>query len=101
MKTRTFATIGAALIVGFLSGSLNASTPDVKAPHQCTVMATVAEKAFVTYENYATSLELRATRGQADYAGHDAEVARLRGELDDDLGPAYHEAKAACLGGVS
>lgn len=87
------------LVVGVASGAAAAGTPDVKAPHQCTVMATVAEKAFVAYENLATSTHLAATRGRSEFDKHEADKASLRGELDD-LGPDYHEAKAACLGGA-
>lgn len=100
MKTRTFAAIGAALIVGFLSGSLNASTPDVKAPHQCAVMATVAEKAFVDYENQVVAIHNRATRGQAEFAKHDGDVAQLWDAIDAAKTD-HRVAKASCLGGAS
>lgn len=98
MRNITAAALGAAvaLVVGVWSGSAAAGVPDVKAPHQCTVMANVSEKAFVAYENLAYSTHLAATRGQSEFDGHEADKASLRAELDA-LGPDYHEAKAACL----
>lgn len=84
------------LVSGAIAGVMIQAVPDVKAPHQCTVMANTAEKAFVAYENLAYSTHLAATRGRSEFDQHEADKAALRGELDD-LGPDYHEAKAGCL----
>jgi hypothetical protein len=69
------------------------------APRECTVMANTADRAFVAYENLATSTRLAVSRGRSEYDQHEADIAAAYEELGD-LGPVYREAKAECLGAV-
>lgn len=89
--------VGVALVVGVASGAAIVSTPRIRAPHECTVALNTASKIFVVQENTAVALHLRATRGQSEFAQHDAEVERLWAEMDE-LAPVYLDAKADCLG---
>jgi hypothetical protein len=68
-------------------------------PQSCAKAFTAAERAFVAYENLAFSTQLAATRGRSEFAGHEADKASARGELDD-LGHVYRDEKAECAGGV-
>jgi hypothetical protein len=89
--------VALALVVGVASGMAVMGRPTIQAPQDCTVMANIAERAFVSYENLAYSTQLAATRGRSEFAGHEEDKATARGEIDD-LGPLYHDAKAECLG---
>lgn len=84
------------LVIGTVSGALAAGTPDIRAPHECQVMATTAERMFVSQSNEAHVTHLRATRGQSEFAQHEADLAALWDEQDELLGD-YAEAKAGCL----
>lgn len=84
--------IVAAIAVGWL-----AHDDLAPAPHECTVMANTAEKAFVAYENLATSTQLAVSRGRSEYDQHEADIASAREELDA-LAPTYNDAEVACLG---
>jgi len=79
------------------AGLLGWHLKPAETPQSCTAAFTAAERAFVAYENLTFSTYLAATRGRSEFDGHEADKARLRGELDD-LGPVYHEAKAECVG---
>jgi hypothetical protein len=89
--------VGAVSIAGACGFALGTTSPAT--PQSCSVAFTAAERAFVSYENLATSTYLAATRGRSEFAGHEADKASARGELDD-LGPVYRDEKAECLGGV-
>lgn len=89
--------IAAALIFGTASGAWVAATPTIQAPHECTVMANLADKIFIAQENATEVTHLRATRGQSEYADHDAELNRLWGEIDA-AHVEYIDAENACLG---
>jgi len=89
----------ALLATGAVAGSLAASAPTVKAPHQCTVMANLAEGIFVDQENATTVTHLMTTRGQTEYAGHEADLHRIWDDVDEAYG-LFVDAKAACLGGA-
>jgi len=91
--------VGAALVLGTASGLAVGLAPRIQAPHACTVMANAAEQIARAQRNEVTSTQLRATRGQSEYAEHDADIARLWDEIDE-AGVAYDEAKAECLGGA-
>lgn len=97
--TRTFAAIGAALVLGFLSGTLTSSVPTIRAPHDCTVAFTLADKTFVDYENVTTAIVLMKSRGQSEYEGHEADAIQLWDEIDAARAE-YRVAKASCLGGA-
>jgi hypothetical protein len=98
MKTTHAAlAIAAALVFGTASGAAIAATPTIQAPHECTVMANLADKIFIAQKNATTVAHLRATRGQSEYAGHDAELNRLWGEIDAAR-VEYIDAENACLG---
>jgi hypothetical protein len=98
MKTTHAAlAIGITAVVCTASGAWVASTPTIQAPHECTVMANVAEKIFIAQENATAVAHLRATRGQSEYADHDAELNRLWGEIDAAR-VEYIDAENACLG---
>jgi hypothetical protein len=87
--------IVAAVAVGWLAhGDL------VKAPHQCTVMATVAEKRDVVRTNLVHVVNARGDALDKDeYRVLNDDVVALESELDP-LDADYREAKAACLGGA-
>jgi hypothetical protein len=90
----------AALVVGVASGATLAGTPDVKAPHQCTVMATVAEKRAIVQDNLVHVVNARGDALDKDeYRVLNDDVVALESELDP-LDADYREAKAACLGGA-
>lgn len=92
------ATVVAAVLlaVGTVTGIATADRPVIQAPHDCQVMANTAERAFVAYEQYAVAVELRGVRGATEYDQLDEDAAE-QDRLIDELGPAYHEAKAGCL----
>ena len=85
------------LIVGTASGATLAGSPDIKAPHQCTVMANLADGIFVDQRNATEVTHLMNTRGRAEYAEHEAELTRIWGDIDEAYAD-YLVAKAACLG---
>lgn len=91
--------ISAALVVGTASGAAVVGVPTIQAPHECTVAFNAADKALVAYDNATLVVYLRATRGQSEFAKHDADLSAIWAELDE-LEPAYAEAKATCLGGA-
>jgi hypothetical protein len=88
--------VAVGIVVGTVTGIATAEQPVIQAPHDCQVMATTAERAFVAYQNYATAVELRGVRGATEYDRLDEDAAE-QDRLIDELGPAYHEAKAGCL----
>lgn len=90
-----YLTVG--LVVGVWSGSTAASTPVIKAPHQCTVMANLADGTFNVYEEQVIAVHNQATRGLSEFAENEAKVERLWVELDD-LRAAHAVAEAECLG---
>jgi len=87
------------LVVGVASGAAIVATPTIQAPHACTEMANAAERIFIAQRNEVTSTHFRATRGQSEYAKHDAEIVRLWDEIDAAK-VTYDDAKAECLGGA-
>ena len=87
------------VVVGVASGSAAASTPTIQAPHECQVMATTAERIFVSQANEVTVTQLRATRGQSEFAQHEADLSSLWDE-QDELAADYEDAKTECLGGA-
>lgn len=91
-----FLTVG--LVVGIASGSAAAGVPDIKAPHQCTVMTNLADGVFNAYEEQVIAVHNQATRGLSEFAENEAEVERLWVELDG-LKADHGVAKAECLGG--
>lgn len=85
------------LVVGVASGAAAAGVPDVKAPHTCTVAFTLADEAFVDYENQVITVHNRATRGMSEFAKHGREMAQLWDAIDEGKSD-YRAAKASCLG---
>lgn len=100
MKTRTFAAIGAALVVGLGSGLAIDQTPIIRAPHDCTVAFALADRTFIDYENVSTAVVLMSTRGQSEYEGHEANAIQLWDDIDEARAE-YRDAKASCLGADS
>lgn len=90
------ALVAVGIVVGTVTGIATADRPVIQAPHDCQVMANTAERAFVAYEQYAVAVELRGVRGATEYDRLDEDAAE-QDRLIDELGPAYHEAKAGCL----
>jgi len=62
-------------------------------------MANLADRIFIAQENATTVTHLMTTRGQSEYAGHEADLAQLWDEIDDAQAD-YLVAKTACLGGT-
>jgi len=89
-----------ALVLGLASGLAMNTVPTIRAPHECQVMATTAERIFVSQANEVTVTQLRATRGQSEFAKHDADLSSLWDE-QDELAADYEDAKTECLGSVS
>lgn len=79
--------IGAA---GYGFGISSAATPQ-----SCTVALNTASRIFIAQTNLVSAVNVRATRGQDEFAEHDADVNRLLDELED-LSPAFDEAAAEC-----
>lgn len=71
----------------------------LQAPQDCARAFTVADRAFVGYENVTTAVVLMSTRGQSEYEGHEADAIQLWDEIDAARAE-YRVAKASCLGGV-
>lgn len=69
----------------------------VQAPPDCAVAFTLADGAFVDYENVTTAVVLMTTRGQGEYEGHEADAIQLWDDIDAARAE-YRDAKAACLG---
>jgi hypothetical protein len=90
---------GAFVVALVCAGGIGWLAKPAETPQSCAKAFTAAERAFVAYENLATSTQLAATRGRSEFAGHEADKASARGELDD-LGPVYRDAKAECAGGA-
>jgi hypothetical protein len=86
-----------ALAVGAASGAALAGAPVTKAPHQCTVMANLADGAFNAYEDQVIAVHNMATRGMSEFADNEAKVEGLWVELDG-LKADHGVAKAECLG---
>lgn len=76
------------------------STMTLQAPPDCARAFTVADRAFVDYENVTTAVVLMSTRGQSEYEGHEADAIQLWDDIDAARGE-YRDAKAACLGGAA
>jgi hypothetical protein len=88
------------LVAGAASGLLVQAEPVTKAPWQCAVGFNLARDAFEVYEDQVVSIHNRATRGQSEFARHDADVTE-QWEQVDDLKAKHSAARDACLGGAS
>jgi len=96
-QTHAAIAIAAALFVGVWSGASIMATPTIQAPHECTVMANLAEKIFIDQRSTTEVTHLMTTRGQSEYAEHEAELSRLWGDIDAAY-VEYIDAENACLG---
>jgi len=90
--------IGLSLAVGLGTGYLAADRPFIRAPHECTVMASTATEIFGLWGELTTAVN---DRGDAldpkTYRIHDAEVNHLDASLDA-VEVEYIDAENACLG---
>jgi len=71
----------------------------LQAPQDCAKALTLADRAFVDYENVTTAVVLMSTRGQSEYEGHEADAIQLWDEIDAARSE-YRDAKVSCLGGA-
>lgn len=71
----------------------------VEAPPDCAKAFTLADGAFVDYENVSYTVVLMSTRGQSEYEGHEADAIQLWDDIDAARAE-YRVAKASCLGGA-
>jgi len=96
-STHAAIAIAAALVFGTASGAAIVASPIIQAPHECTVMANLAEKIFIDQRSTTEVTHLMTTRGQSEYAEHEAELTRLWGDIDAAY-VEYIDAENACLG---
>jgi len=86
------------LLIGLTIG-YGYSAMTVEAPQDCARAFTLADRTFVDYENVTTAVVMMSTRGQSEYAGHEADAIQLWDEIDAAKAD-YRDAKASCLGGA-
>ncbi|MEU4386609.1 hypothetical protein [Promicromonospora sp. NPDC023805] len=97
MRSVTSWLVGGLLGLGFAAGGYVLAVATVQAPPKCSEAFTAAEDALAAYDDAVGVVHLRATRGQSEFAGYEAELNAIWAELDE-LTPDYLAAKAACLG---
>lgn len=69
-------------------------------PQDCAKALTLADHIYDTYEGVTYAVVLMKSRGQSEYARHEAAANRLWDEIDAARAE-YRVAKASCLGGAS
>ncbi|MFD2792548.1 hypothetical protein ACFS27_03205 [Promicromonospora vindobonensis] len=99
MKTTTAAlAVGAALVVGLVSGAASAGEPVTRTPVACNAMAAYAVEAFQLWADLASATRERGDALGADaYAVHDGDVNHLMASLEA-VAPKYDRAVADCVG---
>lgn len=97
MRPVTVGFAGGLLAIGLAAGGYTVAVVTVQAPPECSEAFTAAEDALVAYDDAVGVVHLRATRGQSEFAGHEADLNAIWAELDE-ITPDYLAAKAACLG---
>lgn len=97
MRAVTSWLVGGLLGLGFAAGGYTLAVVTVQAPPECSEAFTAAEDALAAYDDAVIVVNLRATRGQSEFADHEADLTAIWAELDE-LTPDYRVAKAACLG---
>lgn len=100
MRAVTYGAAAGLLAIGLAAGGYAVGLATIPAPPECSKAFTAADKALIAYDNAVIVVNLRATRGQSEFAGHDADLNAIWAELDD-LKPDYLLAKATCLGADS
>lgn len=97
MRDLTSWLVGGLLGLGFAAGGYAVAVATVQAPPECSEAFTAADDALAAYDDAVIVVNLRATRGQSEFAGHEADLNAIWAELDE-LKPDYLAAQAACLG---
>lgn len=97
MRDLTYWFVGGLLGLGFAAGGYAVALATIPASPECSKAFTAADKALLAYDDAVVVVNLRATRGQSEFAEHEADLNAIWAELDD-LKPDYLAAQAACLG---